>query len=408
MKYNWWLAVASILIFGILGYVFSYGEKSFGVGVVPVIFCGNGLNNAISTWDMEQKLSEAQEKRQQTESPEQYVAEIVSGMSLEQKLAQMMILSSEKDITENGIKAYQPGGIILFSSNFDGQSAEQVRERIKVFQADIPIPLFVGVDEEGGNVSRVAGLQDEGVPVFQSARQLYEAGGIQAVYEDTVAKTKFLASMGINLNFAPVADVVEQRSSYMYDRSASGNPEEVADYVETVVNAMEQENMGCCLKHFPGYGENVNTHRVYAVDQRDISSYRSKDFIPFSRGIAAGADMIMVSHIVMEAVDETKPASLSPEVHTLLREELGFEGVIMADDLNMRAILSQMTLEDAAAEALIAGNDMIFSADFMLTMQKAKKAVEAGKLSEQQIDDSVTRILKMKIDQGLIVIPERE
>ena len=193
----------------------------------------------------------------------------------------------------------------------------------------------------------------------------------------------------------------------MYERSASGKPEEVADYVETVVEIMEQEHMGCCLKHFPGYGENANTHYLYTVDGKELSAYRDIDFVPFERGIAAGADMVMVSHIVMEAVDKEKPASLSPAVHTLLREELDFEGVIMADDLNMQAILSRMTLEEAAAEALVAGNDMMFSADFQITMQGGRKAVEEGRLLVQQIDDAVTRILKMKAEQGLLAVPER-
>lgn len=407
MKYNWRSTANLLIILAVFLYAFAGRQNNSGEGVIFCMLLEQKPGNVISVKDMGQTMSTALEQKNQTDCVNQYLTEILSEMTLEQKLAQMMILTSERDITKTMLATYQPGGIILFSKDFDGKTAAQVKEQIEGFQADADIPLFIGVDEEGGEVSRISGMQDEKVPVFQSARQLYETGGTEAVYKDAIDKTKFLASMGINLNFAPVADVVENESSYMYDRSASGDPEEVAGYVAAVVDAMALENMGCCVKHFPGYGENANTHLVYAIDQKELSDYRNRDFIPFNRGIAAGADMIMVSHIVMTTVDAAKPASLSPSVHVLLREELGFDGVIMADDLNMRAVLNQMTLEEAAAEALAAGNDMIFSADFNAAMQGAKKAVEAGKLSVEQIDASVTRILKMKINQELISIPER-
>lgn len=407
MKYNWCLAVTFIFILTIMAWIFSSGQNNY-VYVDSGMFREKGLGEFVSSWDMESMIQEAQANKERNERINQYAAELVLTMSLEQKLAQMMILTNENDITDERFTTYQPGGIILFSKDFEGKTVEQVAERIKGLQSDVEIPLFIGVDEEGGDVSRVIGMQGDAVPMFQSARKLYESGGSQAVYEDTMTKISFLASMGINLNFAPVADVVEQKDSYMYERSASSVSEEVADYVETVIGVMEQEHMGSCIKHFPGYGENANTHQVYTVDDKSLSFYRERDFIPFSRGIAAGADMLMVSHIVMKAVDETNPASLSPAVHSLLRDELKFEGVIMADDLNMRAILSRMTLENAAGEAMVAGNDMIFSADFQTTMRGAQLAAESGSLSVQQIDASVTRILKMKMNQGLITIPERK
>lgn len=407
MKYKWWLTALSVFIFNILVYVAFSETANIGVAIETDVLWGEHIGNAVSTWHVEQAFDAAQENSKQIESVNQYVGEMVSEMSLEQKLAQMMILTNEEDMTVGKLKTYQPGGIILFSKDFSGKTVEQVGERIKELQEDMTVPLVIGVDEEGGSVSRVAGMQGEEIPTFQSARQLYEIGGVLAVYDDTVTKTRFLDSMGINLNFAPVADVVEKEGAYMYERSASGQAEEVADYVETVVEIMKQEHMVCCLKHFPGYGENVNTHNLYTADKKELSAYQNKDFIPFDRGIAAGADMIMVSHIVMEAVDKDRPASLSQAVHTLIREELGFEGVIMADDLNMQAVLSRMNLEDAAAEALVAGNDMIFSADFMATMEGSQKAVEEGRLSEQQINEAVTRILKMKVEQGLLTVPER-
>lgn len=355
-------------------------------------------------WNIEKIEQTASERQREVQRLNQYVSELLDSMTLEEKLAQMMILTNEKDITEKTLGVYQPGGVIFFGKDFKGKMEKQVKKRVDALQLTVDIPLFVGIDEEGGEVSRIAGMKGN-VPVFESARALYEAGGVEAVRKETEKKAVFLKKMGINLNFDPVADVVGNRASYMYNRAASGDAESVAEYVEAVVTGQQKENMGCCLKHFPGYGENSNTHISYAVDRRKLTAYRESDFIPFERGIAAGADMVMVSHIVMQTVDKTSPASLSKKVHRLLREEMEFDRVIIADDLNMKAILNEMTLQEATEKAFVAGNDMIFSADLEASMKGAKAAVEKGKLSQQQIDESVTRIIKMKINRGLVNVP---
>ncbi|MGN0154673.1 MAG: glycoside hydrolase family 3 N-terminal domain-containing protein [Lachnospiraceae bacterium] len=342
-----------------------------------------------------------EEERRKEVQREQYIEELIENMTLEQKLAQMMILTNEKDITESNLKTYQPGGIIFFKVDFNGKTVDEVRQRVDILQSYMEISLFVGVDEEGGEVSRIAGLKEEDIPQFRSTRELYSLG-IDQVAEETEIKTEWLKQMGINVNFDPVADVVSNKAAYMYERSASGDAAKVSEYVKTVVSVMKEQNMGCCLKHFPGYGNNLNTHRTYAADNRELSVYQQNDFLPFQAGIAEDADMVMVSHIVMKCVDEDNPASLSKAVHELLRSETGFEGVVIADDLNMRAILDKMTIEDATSKALAAGNDMIFSADFHASMRGAKKAVEQGELSEEQIDTSLKRILKMKQKHKMI------
>jgi beta-N-acetylhexosaminidase len=314
----------------------------------------------------------------------------------------MMILTNEKDITEENLRKYQPGGVIFFGVDFKGKTIEEVKKRVEELQSYMTYPLFVGVDEEGGDVSRISGLLDEDLPQFSSARQLGKQGDMQAVREETVSKAELLQKMGINLNFDPVADVVTKASAYMYQRSAGGDAGVVSDYVTAVVETMEEQNIGSCLKHFPGYGNNGNTHTKYLKDSRSLEQYQQSDFLPFQAGIAAGADMIMVSHIVMEAVDKDNPASLSLTVHEMIREQFGFDGVVIADDLNMQAILSQMTLDEAAGAALEAGNDMIFSADFSATLKGMREMVDSGKVNEEQIDESVKRILRMKIERKLI------
>ena len=348
------------------------------------------------------------QRRQEVNRQEEFIKSCIADMTLEQKLAQLMILTNEKDITEDNLLKLQPGGIILFGADFKGKTIQEVSERVDKLQSFMRYPLFVGVDEEGGAVSRISGLTDRDIPVFKSARQLGSNGDGNEIKEETIKKAKFLQSMGINLNFDPVADVVTKKSAYMYERSAGEDADTAAFYVKAVVETMADENMISCLKHFPGYGNNGNTHKTYIEDKRKLQSYQESDFIPFEEGVEAGADMVMVSHIVMKKIDSDMPASLSKDVHDLLREELDFDGVVMADDLNMQAVLSQVSLEEASGIALAAGNDMIFSADFAASLKGAKEAVGKGLVTEKQIDESVTRVFKLKVKHNLIKIAEGE
>lgn len=423
MKGRCWIGVLCLII--LTGLLFSGGKLFRGQAYTAVrvnrteMVHLTAVDQGISAAVRILKENERQERKRQ-----EYIAELIEDMSLEEKLAQMMILTNEKDIVPDILNRYQPGGILLFSKDFSGNTAKQVKSRVETLQSDMTFPLLVTVDEEGGQVSRISGMavdreglnettqgqepqqsSDEALdklPEFQSARMLYGSGDLEMVEADTIVKSDFLLSMGINLNFGPVADVVKNRTAYMYDRSASGVAEEAAEYVEVVVKLMGDSGIGSCLKHFPGYGNNVNTHTTYAKDSKSLETYQKEDFLPFEAGIASGADMVMVSHIVMETVDGENPASLSPAVHELLRNELGFNGVVIADDLNMRAILNSMTLEKATEIALAAGNDMVFSADLMKSMKGAQQAVVAGRITEQQVDRAVARILRLKMKLGLI------
>lgn len=356
---------------------------------------------------IEDTLEWIEQETAEEKAVSQYIEKKLKEMTIEQKLAQMMILTNEKDIIASNLQTYQPGGIIFFEVDFSGKTMEQVKSRIDAIQSYMQIPLFVGVDEEGGEVSRLKTLAEPERPMFRGARTLMAEGG-SAVIEDTEQKTQYLKKMGLNLNFAPVADIVNSQSSYMYARSAGSEVEVVSEYVETVLSVMQEQQVMGCMKHFPGYGDNVNTHDGLAHDGRSLAEYEQKDFIPFQTGMEAGADMVMVSHVIMESVDKENPASLSLEVHDILRDDLGFEGVVIADDLNMQAILKTMTIEEATAKAFLAGNDMIFSADFPASMQGAIRAVEQEMLTEEQVNESVIRILRMKIKNGMIELEEMD
>lgn len=348
----------------------------------------------------EQAVSKEQEETQDFAGDA--IRQMIDNMTLDQKLCQLMILTNQKDTMVDKLSDCQPGGVLLFSSDFKGKRLQMIKERIDEMQRVAEIPFLIAVDEEGGEVSRIQGMAENDVPVSKSPRELCTSMDKTVIEDSVYKKNNYLKSMGINMNFDPVADVVNNKNSYMYYRSASGDAEVVADYVTTAIQTMQEVGMGCCLKHFPGYGENANTHHTYVIDHRDMEQYETQDLIPFQAGINQGADMVMVSHIVVSAVDGENPASLSKRVHDYLRDELGYEGIVISDDLNMRAIMNQMNLETASAKAFMAGNDMIFSADVDQSMQGVKHAVERGDILEEQIDESLERVLRMKVALGIL------
>ncbi|MDE6435437.1 MAG: beta-hexosaminidase [Lachnospiraceae bacterium] len=365
----------------------------------------------VSSFQMEKRVMEMEEakklalkKQEEEQKQDAFLNACIQEMTLEEKISQLMILTNERDIAEENLRKEQPGGIILFDADFNGKTIDEITKRIDLLQSYMKYPLFVGVDEEGGEVSRVDGLLNKEISEFASARQLGNTADWNALTDETTRKARLLASMGINLNFDPVADIVTEKNAYMYERSAGSDAKTVSAYVAAVLQAMEHENIMGCLKHFPGYGNNGNTHRGYIMDKRKLQSYRESDFIPFQTGIENGADMIMVSHLVMGAVDRKNPASLSVKVHELLRDELAFDGVIIADDLNMQAVLSHMTLEEASGKAIAAGNDMIFSADFAVSQKGILDAIEEGTVTKEQIDISTKRVLRMKLEHNLLTM----
>lgn len=208
--------------------------------------------------------------------------------------------------------------------------------------------------------------------------------------------------MGINVNLAPVCDVSTHPDDFIYERSFGSGATETSEYVTAVVEEMVRQNIGCSLKHFPGYGDNADTHTGIALDDRSYESFEESDFLPFIAGIRAGAGSIMVSHNVVSCMDTDYPASLSPEVHRVLREELGFSGVIMTDDLSMDAISLYTGDEDAAVLAVLAGNDMIIGSAYEEQIPAVIQAVQNQEIPVEVIDTAVLRILLWKIELGLI------
>lgn len=330
-----------------------------------------------------------------------FVDRLIAGMTIEEKVAQLFFIKDDDRFDYTILDEYPVGGIIFFSSDFAGETSESLRNKLASFQNNTKIPLLMGVDEEGGDVIRVSRYKALADYRFLSPRDLYTEGGYDRVYEDAAAKSRLLASYGINVNFGPVCDISLEPSEYMYSRSFGISAEATAEYVSTVLTAMEEENMGSVMKHFPGYGSNGDTHSDIIRDKRAYSTFVENDFVPFIKGIEKGADCILVSHNIVECMDDRLPASLSPKVINILRDDLGFEGVIITDDLMMNGVSDFIDEEESAVAAVLAGNDMILSTDFILQYNSVLKACCDGTISEERIDESLRKIINWKYKLGL-------
>lgn len=349
--------------------------------------------------------------------PKQETVEaLLAEMTLEEKVGQMFFVRCPDVGAAERISEYHLGGCLLFTKDFKDSAGEWLSEsdftqKILGYQEVSSLPLLIGVDEEGGAVARASRNPNLFAEKFQSPQKVFSAGGMEAIALDAVDKSKGLLRYGVNVNFAPVADVSTDPADFMYDRTFGQDAEATAAYVETVVTAaggVSADNgdgvykIGAVLKHFPGYGNNADTHTGVAIDERPYERFLEEDFLPFRAGIEAGAGAVLMSHNVVVSMDPDLPASLSPEVHRILREELDFQGVILTDDMAMDAVESYARDGSAAVLAVLAGNDMIVTSDFARQIPQVVEAVNGGTIDKALIDRAVERVLGWKYDLGLL------
>ncbi len=328
----------------------------------------------------------------------------ISKMTTKEKVGQMFYVRCPDTDALEQINKYHIGGYILFGKDFENKTKEEVKSTIQSYQDEAKIPLLIGVDEEGGTVVRVSSNPNLRDSPFLSPKDTFANGGWDGIINDTEEKAKLLLSLGINVNMAPDCDITSDTNGFMYDRSFSDNVDDVDKFVSTVVNTSKEYHLGTVLKHFPGYGNNVDTHTGIAYDNRDYSEFTEKDFKPFITGINAGADCILVSHNIVNCMDKNYPASLSENVHQIIRNELNFDGVIMTDDLIMDAITQFTGDESAAVIAAKAGNDLLCCSSVETQYPAVLNAVKNKEIPISQINDSVKRILKWKINLGILDI----
>lgn len=342
---------------------------------------------------------------------EQKLDEIVNAgievMPLEDKVAGLFIVTPESitgvstavkagEGTQKALNEYSVGGIVYSGKNM--RSEEQLKEMLSNTNLYASYPLFLAVEEEGGTISPVtaAGLGTK----VDAAETIGENGDVNKAYEAGTTIGTYLSDLGFNLNFAPVADLNNVENSAIDDRSYGTDATAVSEYVMEMSEGMEAEGVTSCLKHFPGIGSTTqDTHNGLATSERTAEEFRAEELKVFQAGIDGGADMIMVGHMAAPALSgDNTPCSMSETVVTdILREEMGFKGVIISDAMNQKAISEYYGADEAAVLALRAGCDMILMPeDFEKAYNGVLQAVADGTISEERINDSLRRIYRIK------------
>lgn len=351
----------------------------------------------------QQRLAELARRAQELEDR-------LASMTLAEKVGQLFFLRCPSSGAEAAVAQYHLGGILLFTQDYKDASgdwltqdafAEKLAALQDAAENDTGIPLLIGSDEEGGTVTRASRNPNLFPSKFPSPQSLFQTGGLEGLLADTQQYNSRLHSLGITVNFAPVCDVSTNPKDFIYERSFGQNAQTTADYIAQVVAAMSDAGIASVLKHFPGYGSNADTHTGIAVDERPYEQFLAEDYLPFAAGIDAGAPFVLVSHNIVTCLDSSYPASLSAAWHEQLRSHLGFEGVILTDDLDMGAVKAYADGGNIAVLALQAGNDMIVCSD-LTQIGAVIAAVQDGTLSEETIDSACRRVLAAKQSLSLI------
>ena len=358
----------------------------------------------------------AQETPSAAAQSTQLAEQILDTMTLDEKLWQLFFvapeaLTGEEAVTESSDALQQAlaekpvGGVILFARNLI--SREQTVSLLADVKSASRLAPFLGVDEEGGTVSRVGANSAMGVTQLQDMSAYGASGDASALYGDLYNLAQSLNTLGFNVDFAPVADVTTgSDKNPMKLRSFSSDPKRCASMVSVSVGALQDGGVAACLKHFPGYGTaTADDHNGSVSLDRTLEQLEQTEFVPFSAGIDKGAYFVMVSHLSVPAVtgDDT-PADLSEKLVTeLLRNTLHFQNIVITDAQNMGSIAQNYTSAEAAVAALRAGVDMVLMPqDLQEAYDGVTKAIADGVLTEDRIDRSVLRILNVKIQLGLL------
>lgn len=318
-------------------------------------------------------------------------------LTLEERINQLLLVRYPNDGLE-ALEKYQFGGYLFFAKDFTNKNKLEVKKMINDLQDVSKIPILTAVDEEGGKVVRISNNPNLVDEPFKSPRALYDEGGFPLIKKDTLNKSALLNELGLNLNLAPVVDVVDDKNAYMYERSIQGNTTLTSEYAKTVIETSLDTGVSYTLKHFPGYGNNNDTHLGSTTDNRSYDEIYANDLPPFEAGIKAGAEAVLVSHNIVNGIDGNNPASLSPTIHNLLRNELKFTGIIITDDLSMNATNN---ITDIYSKAILAGNDILITSNYQDAINDIKNAIQNKTISEDMINKLATRIIAWKYYKGL-------
>lgn len=336
------------------------------------------------------------------------ITQMIDQMSIDEKIGQLIFAGISGTTitaeTKSLIHNYHVGGIILFANNLETpEQSLKLLNQIKAENSQNNVPIFLGVDQEGGRVERLPNLHK-----LPSSQEIAAKDQKEISYDIGQLLAKQVASFGFNLNFAPVLDVNSNPNNPVIgDRSFGDRAEIVSEFGIQTMKGLQSENIITVVKHFPGHGDtDVDSHLELPKVNKNLEELHDLEFIPFKAAIEEGADIVMTAHILLPQIDPEYPSSMSKKVVTeILREQLEFDGVIITDDMTMQAITNHFEIGEAAVNAIKAGTDIILMAhnyDGLLSVvQSLQVAVANGEITEERLNESVRRVIQLKQDYGL-------
>ncbi len=323
--------------------------------------------------------------------------EKVQAMSLEEKIGQLMIVRYLSSTIDDAITNYYVGGTTFYAVDFTEKTEAEVKAMTSSLQSKTNIPLITAVDEEGGKVIRVSSNPNLVSEPFKSSKELYDTGGLELISSDTKNKSAILKNLGLNMNFAPVVDIADP-TAYIYARTLGQTPEITGQYAIAVVQASKDTGVSYSLKHFPGYGNNADTHGTSSTDETSLEELNTKHLVPFKMGIESGAEAVMIAHNIVAAVDKENPASLSKAVHNILFNDLKFTGIAITDDLDMDATKN---IPNKYTKALLAGNNILLCSNYQDVQADILESIANKTLTEEQITKLAFKVIAWKYSKGL-------
>ena len=378
----------------------------------------NSEKNSIEKEQNEKNDAKEQAVEEKTEEDiiNEKAEEVLGRMTLEEKVGQLFIVDLEAlnkgqtsteftGIIQEKLKKYHVGGVIYFANNL--VSREQTIQLNEELQKNSSIPMFISVDEEGGSVARIANNKNIGTTKFVSMREIGDSKDINKAYEVGFTIGKEINELGFNLDFAPDADVITNpNNTEIGSRSFGSDADIVSEMVPQIVKGLHENNVCATLKHFPGHGgSEANSHNEFSYTPQSLEGLRQVEFLPFKAGMKEDADFMLVSHIAAPNVTgDNTPCSLSRIIITdILRDELKYDNIVITDALNMKAVADYYTPQQSSVAALKAGGDMLL---MPVSLDQAYNSVisacNEGEISEERLNQSVKRILKVKIKREII------
>lgn len=373
------------------------------IGIFLIFYNDMDVRNFVDDENKEEEKVTEEESNDLFGSYYKEADKILSKMSIEEKVGQLFLVRYDNNLVDKYITEYNAGGFILFAKDFQNHTKSSIKSELDSHNANSKLSLAYAVDEEGGYVTRVSRYPSFRSTKFLAPKDYFEQGGYELLESMEKEKAELLKSIGINLNLAPVADVSLSANDFIYNRSFGHDAVSTSEFIKNMVGYANNNGISSCLKHFPGYGNNVDTHTGIAIDNREYSQFSNNDYLPFISGIEEKVPFILVSHNVINSVDPAYPASLSKKVITNeLREKLKFSGIVITDDLDMDAVFEYTDNGSAATIALNAGVDMIITSDYVSMYNEVLNGIKNKEIDEEIIDIAARRVLAWKKAYSII------